>query len=52
MGTVDCRKYNLYGYGGRDVLWIIEVWGFFFDTRLGIFIVVNATLDNCFFSTG
>lgn len=25
--------------------------GIFFDTRLGIFIVVNATLDNWFFST-
>jgi hypothetical protein len=47
VGTVDCRKYNLYGYGGRDVLWIMKVSGFFLkDARLGIVFVVNSTLDN------
>lgn len=41
MGTVDCRKYNLYGYGERDVLWIMQVLGFFLkDTHLGIIIVI------------
>jgi len=41
VGTVDCRKYNLYGYGGRDVLWIMEIWGIFFkDTYVGVSIVV------------
>jgi hypothetical protein len=46
VGTVDCRKYNLYGYGGRDVLWNVGVFRFFFgDTLQGSIIVVKSTLD-------
>jgi hypothetical protein len=45
VGTVDCRKYNLYGYGGRDVLWNVGVLRFFLkDTLQDITISANSTL--------